>query len=199
MFSSGIGQATGLGTTSSVATSAPQNTAEQALSGIAITHGSMDKAFDLKPCDFLDPADLRKAQLSGGNYTTGPLFLQKSCPILPCNGHLSASMEFHPGKMFSEICKHSHVLDNHPIQSGPVIGQYIFIQSGKFRFFYQCVYRQIYFSLKKMSIPDAGNQFFFRKIFRISSGPETAATQIYSIRTGMDSPVKGFRISGRCQ
>ena len=99
----------------------------------------MDKAFDLKPCDFLDPADLRKAQLSGGNYTTGPLFLQKSCPILPCNGHLSASMEFHPGKMFSEICNHSHVLDNHPIQSGPVIGQYIFIQSGKFRFFYQCV------------------------------------------------------------
>ena len=62
MFSSGIGQATGLGATSSVATSAPQNTAEQALSGIAITHGSMDKAFDLKPCDFLDPADLRKAQ-----------------------------------------------------------------------------------------------------------------------------------------
>ena len=48
MFSSGIGQATGLGATSSVATSAPQNTAEQALSGIAITHGSMDKAFDLK-------------------------------------------------------------------------------------------------------------------------------------------------------
>ena len=199
MFSSGIGQATRLGTTSSVATSAPQNTAEQALSGIAITHGSMDKAFDLKPSDFLDLADLRKAQLSGGNYTTGPLFLQKRCPILPCNGHLSASMEFHPWKMFSEICKHSHVLDNHPIQSGPVIGQYIFIQSGKFRFFNQCVYRQIYFSLKKMSIPDTGNQFFFRKIFRISSGPETAATQIYSIRTGMDSPVKGFRISGRCQ
>lgn len=55
MFSSGIGQATRLGTTSSVATSAPQNTAEQALSGIAITHGSMDKAFDLKPSDFLDP------------------------------------------------------------------------------------------------------------------------------------------------
>lgn len=133
-----------------------------------------------------------------GTTRQAPWFLQKSCPILPCNGHLSASMEFHPGKMFSEICKHSHVLDNHPIQSGPVIGQYIFIQSGKFRFFYQCVYRQIYFSLKKMSIPDAGNQFFFRKIFRISSGPETAATQIYSIRTGMDSPVKGFRISGRC-
>ena len=87
------------------------------------------------PVTSFDPADLRKAQLSGGNYTTGPLFLQKSCPILPCNGHLSASMEFHPGKMFSEICKHSHVLDNHPIQSGPVIGQYIFIQSGKFRFF----------------------------------------------------------------
>lgn len=83
MFSSGIGQATRLGTTSSVATSAPQNTAEQALSGIAITHGSMDKAFDLKPCDFLDPADLRKAQLSGGNYTTGPLVPSEKLPHTP--------------------------------------------------------------------------------------------------------------------
>ena len=83
MFSSGIGQATRLGTTSSVATSAPQNTAEQALSGIAITHGSMDKAFDLKPCDFLDPADFRKAQLSGGNYTTGPCSFRKAAPYSP--------------------------------------------------------------------------------------------------------------------
>lgn len=83
MFSSGIGQATRLGTTSSVATSAPQNTAEQALSGIAITHGSMDKAFDLKPCDFLDPADFRKAQLSGGNYTTGPLVPSEKLPHTP--------------------------------------------------------------------------------------------------------------------
>ena len=48
MFSSGIGQATRLGTTSSVATSAPQNTAEQALSGIAITHGSMDMQKNLQ-------------------------------------------------------------------------------------------------------------------------------------------------------
>ena len=96
MFSSGIGQATRLGTTSSVATSAPQNTAEQALSGIAITHGSMDKAFDLKPSDFLDLADLRKAQLSGGNYTTGPLFLQKSCPILPCNANTPMPLTITP-------------------------------------------------------------------------------------------------------
>ena len=48
MFSSGIGQATRLGTTSSVATSAPQNTAEQALSGIAITKSSMYKTLNLK-------------------------------------------------------------------------------------------------------------------------------------------------------
>lgn len=83
MFSSGIGQATGLGTTSSVATSAPQNTAEQALSGIAITHGSMDKAFDLKPCDFLVLRISARLSSLAGTTRQAPCSFRKAAPYSP--------------------------------------------------------------------------------------------------------------------
>ena len=83
----------------------------------------MDKTFDLKSCDFLDPADFRKTQFPGGNHTTGPLFLQKSRPVFSGNSHLGAAVKFHPREMLPKIRKHAHILYDSTIQSGLVIRQ----------------------------------------------------------------------------
>ena len=76
-----IGQATGLRASAAVTASAPQDTAEQALPGITITHGTVNKAFDLHAGDFLDPADLRKTQFSGRNQA--PCSFKKEAPYSP--------------------------------------------------------------------------------------------------------------------
>ena len=81
----------------------------------------MDKALDLHTDFSMNPSDLLQRQFSGRYHTAGSHLFKKRGTFRPSNGHLGTGMNIQIWKMFPDIGKHTHILNNHRIQSCHVI------------------------------------------------------------------------------
>ena len=111
-----IRQSAWLRTLSAITASSPYQTAEQTLSGIAITKSSMYKTLNLKIGPVTYFLNLRKRKLSCRNHSYHALLLQPFCWNCIRNRHLRTGMDIHLRKLATNIFHHTHILYNYCIQ-----------------------------------------------------------------------------------
>ena len=138
---------------STVATSAADKTAEQALTGIAIAECTMYKAFNLKLCLIGNLLHLCHTQFSGCNNPLCTFLFQKLRPIHSRKRHLGTCVDRKIWEMLPDKTEQSDILHDHRIQPLPVIREQIIIHLFfHLTVFDQCIHGQIQSSSMQMHI-----------------------------------------------
>lgn len=112
-----IRQTAWLCASATIAASASQDAAHQALSRKAVAQSSMDKGFYFNAALSVHGGKLFKAQFSGCNHTGCTLLFEKLHSLRTGNCHLRTGMDMHLRKIPADKLEHTEILDNNSIQS----------------------------------------------------------------------------------
>ena len=148
----------------------------------------------------MHPPDFLKGKLSGSYHSGSTLFFQKSHSFRTCHSHLCTGMKMHTRKHLPDHLKHTHILNNHRIQTFLIIWKQIIIQLFRqFPVLQQRIHCQIKFPAMDMSSINGTQKLFLSEILRIGSRAKGCSPHINRICTCTDRCLKSLIGTGRCQ
>ena len=165
-----IGKPAGLGTASPVAAAAAQNTAEQALARVAVTHSAMDKSFDFHAGLLFQRDQFPQRELPCRDDSGDLLIPDQPNPFRAGQRHLCACVKGKAGEISPQETQNPQILHNHTVQPFLIKGKHVGIQLVQFSFLDKSIDRQINFSAEKMGKMNPFTNFLCCKIIRIGPG-----------------------------